>query len=152
MGETDTERYERYVIAGIDRLSNYFGSKDWVDRINVDRLSMQSTQHCVLAQLFGNFSDGMDRLGISRTQADTEGFSLGGTEQYAVDYALLNTVWKHRIKDIKEKRATETTAEADAGINEITELLQIAARLKKIGAVDAVDAVLAYVHDAIDRL
>lgn len=56
--------YTSKVQSGIDLLNAHFGGSSWKKDIDLDTLDLGSCGVCVLGQLFGDYSEGLDELGI----------------------------------------------------------------------------------------
>jgi hypothetical protein len=74
------------------RLDNHFGGRQWANRIDLNTLRMNSAEHCVLGQLFGDFIDGLDEIGVADFGGDHAYF--GG--RYT-DGSDLDTEWHKAI-------------------------------------------------------
>lgn len=69
----------------------------WTSEINLNELRIESGSDCVLGQLYGDYGDGRDRVGI-RSTAHSE--SLGFTGGYTGgDWYGLNEAWRELIED-----------------------------------------------------
>ncbi|HYF29002.1 MAG TPA: hypothetical protein VEA36_01390 [Candidatus Paceibacterota bacterium] len=66
----------------------------WRDRIDVDRLSIQSCGRCMLAQLYGNYARGVKHLGLDANGTTVRnGFNAGP----GVSFSELDRAWKAQI-------------------------------------------------------
>lgn len=76
----------------------------WVDLVDLDELSLASSYSCVIGQLYGDFGEGVQQLGITR-KAQRLGFEVdldGWNEPFGVAYRELDTEWR---RVILERRA-----------------------------------------------
>ena len=62
----------------------------WCERIDVPTLDIRDANHCVLAQVYPSFSEGLTELDIWE---ESLGFSSG-----ADDYPKLETLWREAIE------------------------------------------------------
>jgi len=120
-------RYENEAVNnGIELLNEYFGSTSWVNDVDVDRINQYSLTDCVITQLFGGYSDGIDIL-LSDIDEDSQvdvqydhGFDWDGS------FSRLDDEWKLRIQDLQEgnmvSEVPSTHAEAvDNGVERLNE-------------------------------
>lgn len=87
--------YEDSIRKGVAVLDKVL--PDWRERINLDRLNVANYNLCVLGQVFGSYTEGLDvlrgPLWAGRCAfAEEHGFS----EKY-VDVAVLTAEWKQAI-------------------------------------------------------
>jgi hypothetical protein len=86
---------------GMDVLYEYFGSTDWVWDIDLETLDQYSIETCVVSQLFGGYSEGVEilfGLGTDAAQQCEHGFdSMADME----DYAALTEEWALRIRNLR---------------------------------------------------
>lgn len=91
--------YGRKITKGAAALDLHFGHRDWRLWIDLDNLNLGHPRYCVLAQLFGTYLDGMDKLGI--VHIDCMRFAFIGDpnhSDFARDgYATMNQEWKDYI-------------------------------------------------------
>lgn len=82
------------VLRGISVLDSHFGSRNaWVKQIDMETLDLGSCGVCVLGQLFGDYVDGKDELGIESGHA--YGFDTNGS------FAELTAAWKEALGENK---------------------------------------------------
>lgn len=88
-----TEDLSAYVDKGVELLDSIFPR--WRELIDVDTLDMGDIHNCVLGQIFGYYSRGMEILGNqdSDVDGDTYGFDSSGSKRYD-DLAEL---WKRAV-------------------------------------------------------
>lgn len=60
------------VAAGVEFLDAQ--APGWWERIDLESFRLNSCARCVLGQMFGRYSDGIDELGISYAKAESMGF------------------------------------------------------------------------------
>lgn len=82
--------YAAKVKSGIALLDAHFGGSSWKTDIDLDTLDLGSCSVCVLGQLFGNYSDGLDELGI------IGGYSYG-FDQSSGSFRDLTAAWKDAL-------------------------------------------------------
>lgn len=87
--------YEDNVRRGMVLLSAV--TPDWRDHVNPDTLNMRSCDACVLAQVFGDYSRGRERLGIdNRHDVIDFGFTVGngyGFDETTERWFALQSAW-----------------------------------------------------------
>lgn len=73
------------------------------NRIDLDALRLASCKRCVLGQLFGEYGEGVDDLGLSETDEDTLGF-------FAVDHewADLTEAWRAEIRKRRHPKTADS--------------------------------------------
>lgn len=72
----------------------------WHDAVNVERLSMDHPEDCVIGQVFGDYDDYVNAQGIGRDLAEGLGlFSQyqGDTADWLNSYAILTDLWREVI-------------------------------------------------------
>lgn len=100
--------YETQIRNGIRVLDAYYatrGQPDWKSMINLKMFDIRQCKLCVLGQLFGDFYDGLDEVGISkwRTTKYELGFSLPDLNAHT--YEEEKKLW-----DILQREWTEELA------------------------------------------
>jgi hypothetical protein len=83
----------------------------WADEIDLESLRMESSCHCILGQLEGNFHDGMDELSIYEPEDygfDLSDVSMNDDDSAIRHWEILDRVW------IQLVRVRQTKASADA--------------------------------------
>lgn len=92
---------ETAVDNGMDVLYDYFGNTSWVWDIDLETLDQYSTETCIVSQLFGGYSEGVEILlgvGTHALGQCEHGFdSMGDME----DYEELTEEWALRIRNIR---------------------------------------------------
>jgi hypothetical protein len=82
--------YTTQVQSGIKLLDGYYGSRSaWVNDIDLDTLDLGSCGVCVLGQLFGDYSEGLDTLNIGGGYS--YGFDTSGS------FRELTQAWKDAL-------------------------------------------------------
>jgi hypothetical protein len=67
--------YTEPVSLGADALTEYFGNDTWREEINPYTLRIDCVWSCVLAQVFGSYSEGCNELGLTTmSQEVSHGF------------------------------------------------------------------------------
>lgn len=104
----------------------------WARRIDQDELDLGSCSSCVLGQVYGEYSRGCVRLGLSVLAGDAiaHGFELGfpvGVPEGArrAAYAALADAWLVEIRARRAPVPVEPTVPAYAAWNCPTELLAV---------------------------
>jgi hypothetical protein len=89
MYDTTAERVAR----GAALLDQY--RPGWTGEIDVHELRIESGSDCVLGQLYGDYGEGRERIGIlNSTHAEALGFTGGKSGWYG-----LNEAWRELIED-----------------------------------------------------
>jgi hypothetical protein len=71
--------YAERVARGVERLEEHFVDHNWRRDINPDTMCIDDFYLCVLAQLFGNYTEGLYELGIKTRSEEIEyGFEVDG--------------------------------------------------------------------------
>lgn len=95
--------HSKQIKNGIALLNDFFDTKEWAYRIELDELDMGDVSTCVLGQLFGSFNVALFTLGLSRRGSFDCGFDLVvkdiGTRNKQV--AELGKEWKKAIKKLR---------------------------------------------------
>jgi hypothetical protein len=91
--------YEKEIDAGVTLLDRDI--PDWATRINLDTFDMKALDGCVLCQLFGGYTKGLDKLGIPLYTVDDAkcGFDLPQALINDKEYKLLTEEWTKRVRD-----------------------------------------------------
>lgn len=85
------------VRRGADFLDNH-GDIDWMERIDLEKLTITSSEYCILGQLFeNNYYAGKLRLGLDVGQVGMYGFA--GT---LIDSHLLTDAWRELITEARK--------------------------------------------------
>lgn len=72
----------------------------WVDRIDLDELSLRSCVACILGQLFGDFDDRPEDLRFADMVG--LGFDVWSSPSMPRDYEALTTEWRSLIEARRE--------------------------------------------------
>lgn len=82
-----------------DNASEYASLTDWRNKLDLSKLNIASGQSCVLGQLFGDYTTGIDRLGLTSTSARRKGFESDTYGDYgdSVTSDELNQAWKEAL-------------------------------------------------------
>ncbi|QFG25422.1 hypothetical protein [Actinomadura sp. WMMB 499] len=69
----------------------------WEKEVNLYRLDMMRTDDCVIGQLFGDWGNGLLKLGLNGDGSAEHGFNLG---DLAGDYTytVLTGIWRHLVR------------------------------------------------------
>jgi hypothetical protein len=106
MKTKDIPLHER-VTAGSGLLDEVYGPT-WQERIDVNQLSLEHCDRCILGQLEGGYTAGLERLGIVHEEAVARGFDLTGEElssQHRSElFADLTSRWRVEIAVWREAR------------------------------------------------
>jgi hypothetical protein len=70
---------------------------DWLDSIDIDRLDMKLSEHCMLGQVFGSFDKGMSALNLSDDDAVRCAFKLNRAE-LTTEIPVWNREWKRALR------------------------------------------------------
>lgn len=101
--ETMADRVQRGVALLDQRVP------DWRERIDVERLDMAVSAHCVLGQLNGGhrtptpYTAGLDALGLDYQGGEEHGFELHGRGEradYLLAYVALRYLWVAAIRTV----------------------------------------------------
>ena len=73
---------------------------NWKKKIDLDRLDLSSDRTCVIGEVYGDYGDGMEKLGIGALSDSA--IALGFKEDGVFDknYPLLTKIWKQELKKI----------------------------------------------------
>ncbi len=74
-------------------------SPGWEKKIDLSVLDLGLPNTCVLGEIFGNYEDGKDALGIEEAAAEGLGFQVSG-DGVGSAYTRLTNVWKEFIKNL----------------------------------------------------
>ncbi len=82
---------------GIKWLNKYV--PDWLGRINIDELNMNSCWKCILGQLFGEYLKAVTRMGITDHHAEMMGFEILDYAEYKREDLMvyLTDLWRDAI-------------------------------------------------------
>ena len=79
-----------------------FRLRHWYQQVVLGRIDQQSDRDCVVAQLFGDFFDGLHSLKIKTTdEAALCGFALG---KEFMTWPILNKAWKKKVSELLAPR------------------------------------------------
>lgn len=74
----------------------------WWRRIRLRSLNLNDCEHCITGQLFGDYTQGLDELHVSRLDAPVYGFETHDDDGADYGMAVLTTAWKDEIRRRKE--------------------------------------------------
>jgi hypothetical protein len=89
------------VQTGIEALDEHFGDSSWAKKIDLDTFAFESTDNCVLGQLFGDYMEAPDRV--------REGFkgelewSFSWHSAHPEHAMLMHDEWNARIEELQSK-------------------------------------------------
>lgn len=89
----------RVVAAGAAFLDRQ-GPPNWRNKINTETLSLASSKHCVLGQIYGYYDTGLIKLGLTDSLSRAYGFVYGRDGDDFVSSAQLDEAWKDILKDV----------------------------------------------------
>lgn len=100
--------YEERVATGAALLDKI--NPNWYTRIDSGSLDLLSTRYCVLGQIYGSYSKGLDELYI-----DTGGYSQGFIIFRFWNHLKIEELWREQIatrraRDLNARRILETHA------------------------------------------
>jgi hypothetical protein len=72
-------------------------ARGWATGISRERLDLGSCQQCVLAQLFGDYTSGLNTLRIMVICGDDIRFGFATDEPNGDEYPQLTTAWRREI-------------------------------------------------------
>jgi hypothetical protein len=81
--------YESRIKKGIAILDRKLGRKNWAKKIDLAELDLSSPNVCMLGEIYGDYSDGKDKLKIK--SGETYGFEIGNGSHE--DYGTLTRLW-----------------------------------------------------------
>lgn len=90
------EAIKERVLEGIKLLDGVYGP-GWVDHVDPRRLIMSSESSCVLGQVYGDYSRGLEKLNISHGKAhafDVDDSRFFDGESRMERYSDLEDAWK----------------------------------------------------------
>lgn len=95
---------EDRVQLGIKVLDQHFGSQEWVNMIDLERLRLESSCACVLGQTFGRYYRGLDALAsgvdwVADWSAD-HGFVVKKSYD---EYSALTIAWRQAIENLRKQ-------------------------------------------------
>jgi hypothetical protein len=88
------------ISARIKRGLNLLTDDD-LNRVDLDRLNMDSRNYCVLGQAFGSYENGLDRLDLNYPGEVQHGFLATNSDGYGA--RTLTAKWKTAIRKRREK-------------------------------------------------
>lgn len=97
--EVDEEILAR-VKRGIALLEEQYGP-GWVDKIDMNALSLSNGSRCILGQVYGNYGVGYGKMGLyALSDRVGHGFSIGDCKNWHPEvkettWAELQKTWKH---------------------------------------------------------
>jgi len=95
---------ELAVNDGVDRLDAFY--PEWPNEIDIDKLDMANGARCIIGQLFGDYLDGINTLGLDFFSEDdiSHGFNLppgGDGTAPATEWRKLTDLWIAEIREIR---------------------------------------------------
>jgi hypothetical protein len=93
---------EERVQRGIDKLNE--SVPDWRKRVNPDKLSLSTVIRCSdglgcpLAQLYGNYVDGLEAIGLYATNINPADYGFEANTLKQPEYDALTAEWQRRIR------------------------------------------------------
>lgn len=97
--KTPAQIAKKNVNRGFKRIKAYYdGSTDWMHRIDFSNLYVSSAMYCVLAQVFGNYNEGLILLGFDNfgsMEIPAHGFCTNIMQ--GLDDNVLREAWRDRI-------------------------------------------------------
>lgn len=93
-GRDTMSDYTTVVKSGIDILDGHFGGRSWAKNIDLDNLDLGSCGVCVLGQLFGDYAEGLEELGLS-------GGYRHGFDTSSGSFRELTAAWKEALGENK---------------------------------------------------
>lgn len=93
---------EECVMNGVELLDRRF--PNWEDLIDPDSLEIDSCDNCIIGQLFGDYTTGLDTLRIGQLKACTLGFNVDTSFDVVLDpnlydYLVLKNHWQKIIAE-----------------------------------------------------
>lgn len=75
---------------------------EWRSLVDQDKFDMKKNDSCILAQLFGDYMTGLDKLGVPRYTTDDVdcGFDIPKHKISNSEYDYLTDEWKRRLKGV----------------------------------------------------
>lgn len=91
--------FESEVTAGVTILD--YHDPEWYEKIDLERLDMQSIENDILGQLFGGYFAGLDKLGIPRYTTDDTKCGFDAPKDFADEehYLILTDEWTKRVRN-----------------------------------------------------
>lgn len=87
------------VETGAALLDECYGSDEWMDLIDVDRLNMSNGCDCVLGQLFDGYKAGATALGVQDPGfSHVAARSCGFLKSAIAGYSRLNVAWREFLR------------------------------------------------------
>lgn len=85
----EDEEVKARVLRGLRQLRDIHG-ESWVEKIDCQTLELSDSSACVLGQVYGDYDDGLDALGLGYEEAPLYGFD----HDAIVDYDELDEAWQ----------------------------------------------------------
>lgn len=85
------------------------GPAKWYEKIDTDKLDIQSSRNCILGQLYGEFFDGRNDLGLNDDDTGNMAFRFDGERGPA--RTAVNDAWREEI--VKRREAAAQAAAYD---------------------------------------
>lgn len=106
---------EHRVQTGVRWLDQHYPG--WIGEINLDHLDMGDGRHCVLGQVYGDYFDAREELGLSHKDAAMLGFSEDW-DHGPLNYDTLTDQWRQVISE-RQHKAEPTEEEIEARAEQI---------------------------------
>jgi hypothetical protein len=81
---------------------------DWLEKIDLDKLNVATHSFCVLAQVFGSYTEGLRKLGLTDEEAKNHGFQTRHErtpQEHALYREQVNAAWRWEV--IRRTGATQ---------------------------------------------
>ncbi|HVN26268.1 MAG TPA: hypothetical protein VMT99_01260 [Candidatus Paceibacterota bacterium] len=88
------------VQQGMRYLSERYGGREWVERIDVQRLNIACTENCVIGQLEGDYNEARGRFNFGDSKMCDLGLLVLGEQrspQVLAAYDILTIDWRRAI-------------------------------------------------------
>lgn len=85
------------VKRGMALLEEKYGP-EWASKVDLDILDLGSSSSCVLGQVYGDWSEGVEALGLNTDGGDLDDSHFGFDSQGDETYAELGRVWVRELR------------------------------------------------------
>lgn len=100
-------KLEKRIVKGIRFLDKNQKREDWEEKINILKLNLESSEVCIIGQVFGAYANGFGSNGEFGKFMDgvKYGFNLSEKEQDRFPYGfdLLTYLWAKKLTELKFK-------------------------------------------------
>src|SRR5882762_2911653 len=94
--------FEEQIKSGVQVLNKK--RPGWAQRIEIESLNIISPAYCIIGQVYGSYSDGLEVLRIHHMDAENYGFALNKSPyEYHEEWETLTQEWKETIRCIQEQ-------------------------------------------------